>query len=253
MEITAEKFDEWFAALGRSKRVAALFREALGSDFPTEVEPNSFVPLAGMRRIATELRVGPGETLVDLACGRGGPGMWVARETGAQLVGVDYSPVAVAQAEARIPLFGLDGRARFLVGRLEATDIADASADAVMCIDAFQFGDPQATALEIARILRPGARAALTNWRPLRAGDEALPERMRDLDVAGALSAANLSVVVNDDEPEWMALMRRTFELARDAGDPGEDQALANLQDEAERVLPVVDRSQRIFVVAERP
>ena len=45
-----------------------------------------------------------------------------------------------------------------------------------------QFGDPRATALEIARILRPGARAVLTNWRPLRAGDEALPERVRDLD-----------------------------------------------------------------------
>ena len=163
------------------------------------------------------------------------------------------SSVAVAQAEARIPLFGLDGRARFLVGRLEATGLADASADAVMCIDAFQFGEPKATALEIARILRPGARAALTNWRPLRPGDEVLPERMRDLDVAGALSAAHLSLVVSEDVRDWMVLVRRAFELARAAGDPGDDQALANLQQEAERVLPVLDRTQRIFVVAERP
>ena len=68
------------------------------------------------------------------------------------------------------------------MGRVEATGLADASADAVMCIDAFQFGDPRATALEIARILRPVARAVLTNWRPLQAGDDALPERVRDLD-----------------------------------------------------------------------
>jgi len=253
MEIPAEEFNEGFEAVERSTRVAALIREALGGDLPPEVEPYSFVPLAGLQRIATALRLGSGKTLVDLACGRGGPGMWVARETGAHLVGVDYSAVAVAQAQARIPLFGLDGRARCLVGRLEATGLPDASADAVMCVDAFQFGDPQATALEIARILRPGARAALTNWRPLRAGDEALPERVRDLDVAGALSAAQLSVLVNDDEPDWMALQRKAFELARDAGDPGDDQALLHLQEEAERVLPSLDRVQRIFVVAERP
>jgi SAM-dependent methyltransferase len=253
MQIPPEEFDEGYAAIERSTRVAALMREGLGGDLPVEIEPNSFVPLAGMRRIATELRLGRGETLVDLACGRGGPGMWIARETGAELVGVDYSPVAVAQAEARIPLFGLEGRARFVVGRLEATGLADASADAVLCIDAFQFGDPQATALEIARILRPGARAVLTNWRPLHPGDEALPERMRDLDVAGALGAAHLSVVVNEDKPDWMDLPQRAFELALDAGDPGDDQALANLQKEAERVLPVIGRTQRILVVAERP
>jgi SAM-dependent methyltransferase len=252
MEIPPEEFDEGFEAVGRSTRVAALLREALGDDLPAEVEPYSFVPLAGLQRIATELRLGPGKTLVDLACGRGGPGMWVAQETGSQLVGVDYSSVAVAQAQARIPLFDLDGRARFVVGRLETTGLPDASADAVMCVDAFQFGDPQATAQEIARILRLGARAALTNWRPLRAADEALPERLRNLDVAGALRAAHLSVLVEDDVPDWMALQRVAFELARDAGDPGDDQALADLQEEAQRVLPILDRSQRVFVVAER-
>jgi len=60
-------------------------------------------------------------------------------------------------------------------------------------------------------------------------------------------------VVVNVDVPDWMPLLRRAFKLARDAGDPGDDQALANLRKEAERVLPLLDRSQRIFVVAERP
>jgi SAM-dependent methyltransferase len=253
MEIPVEEFDEAFEAVERSARVAVLVREALGGDLPPEVEPYSFVPLAGLRRIATALRLAPGETVVDLACGRGGPGMWVARETGARLVGVDYSSVALAQAQARASLFGLAGRVRFVPGRLHATGLPNASADAVMCVDAFQFGDPSSTALEIARILRPGGRVAATSWRPVHAGDETLPERLRDLDVADALRAANLSIVVNDEEPDWMAMQRDAFELALAAGDPGDDQALANMQREAERVLPNHDRVERVFVVAERP
>jgi SAM-dependent methyltransferase len=253
MEIPVEEFDEAYEAVERSARVAALVREALGGDLPPEVEPYSFVPLAGLRRIATALRLTPGDTVVDLACGRGGPGMWVTRETGARLVGVDYSPVALAQAQARASLFGLDGRVRFLHGHLHATGLPDASADAVMCVDAFQFGDPSSTAREIARILRPKARVAVTSWRPVHVGDEALPERLRDLDVAGVLRAANLSILVNDAEPDWMEMQRRVFELALAAGDPGDDQALANLQREAERVLPSHERVERVFVVAERP
>ena len=36
-----------------------------------------------------------------LGCGRGGPGLWLAQQAGAALVGVDLSPVAVDQAAAR--------------------------------------------------------------------------------------------------------------------------------------------------------
>jgi len=51
----------------------------------------------------------PGQTLVDLGCGRGGPGLWLAREAGALLIGVDFSPVAADQATHRAVLFGLTG------------------------------------------------------------------------------------------------------------------------------------------------
>ena len=49
-------------------------------------------------RSMSALRVEPGATLVDVGCGRGKPGLWLSRETGAALIGVDWSPVAVASA-----------------------------------------------------------------------------------------------------------------------------------------------------------
>lgn len=45
--------------------------------------------------MADALRVGPGQKIADLGCGRGGPGQWIARATGAGLVGIDVSEVAL--------------------------------------------------------------------------------------------------------------------------------------------------------------
>ena len=39
-----------------------------------------------------------GEWLVDLACGAGGPGAWMARTTRASLVGIDLSSVGARLA-----------------------------------------------------------------------------------------------------------------------------------------------------------
>lgn len=68
--------------------------------------------------LVSGLRVGAGQRLLDLACGRGGVGLWLARATGAQLTGVDWSPVVVREATARAPEFVPAQRASFAVGDL---------------------------------------------------------------------------------------------------------------------------------------
>ncbi|HEY1003671.1 MAG TPA: class I SAM-dependent methyltransferase, partial [Streptosporangiaceae bacterium] len=85
------------------------------------------------------LRVAPGQILLDLAYGRGGYGREVARRTGARLVGLDFSAVAVSIAAQAGPR----SRARFCVGDFTALGVRDHSAHAVMCIDAIQFSDPR--------------------------------------------------------------------------------------------------------------
>src|SRR6266536_1420196 len=115
---------------------------------PAEVEPFSFVSASLLRHVLQAADLGPGQTLADLGCGRGGPGLWLAREAGAAL-------------------FGLAARARFVVGDLARTGLPAATADAATSIDAFHFAaDPAAAAAEARRILRPGRRLVLTNWQP---------------------------------------------------------------------------------------
>ena len=133
-----------------------------------EVEPFSFVSAGLLRHVLQAADLRPGQTLADLGCGRGGPGLWLAREADASLIRVDFSPVAVEQAADRAALFGLAGRARFVVGDLTRTGLPAAAADAATSIDAFHFAaDPAAAAAEARRILRPGRRLVLTQRLPL--------------------------------------------------------------------------------------
>jgi SAM-dependent methyltransferase len=61
--------------------------------------------------------------------------------------------------------FGIGDRARFEVADLVATGQPDAAFDAAMSVDVLWSVPDKAAALrEIARILKPGARFAFTNW-----------------------------------------------------------------------------------------
>jgi SAM-dependent methyltransferase len=250
--LSSERFDETFTAVAVSPGLRAVWR-AVDPELPTQIEPYSFVSGALLVHLASCLELAPGQTLVDLACGRGGPGLWLAQQTGTVVVGVDFSPVAVSQAAGRAPLFGMAERARFVVGDLCGTGLAAASADAVVCIDALHFArDVTAAAREVARILRPGRRLVLTNWQPQAPGDPRLPDRLRDLDWEPMLRAAGFDQVRLTARPEWQDLSARVFQAALDRGDPGQDTGLAALQDEARQALPHVDLLRRVVITATR-
>lgn len=246
-------FDDAFTADARSPRLRTLFTTVFDDTLPPEVEPFSFVPVDGMRLIAERLGLSAGERLLDLACGRGGPGMWIARETGAQLVGVDFSKVAIEHAEQRRALFGLEERAEFKLGEfgaLAAAGIADESVDGVMCVDAVQFApDLPAALADILRVLRPGRRLALTNWSGPR-GDGRFPP-----DLGGQLTAAGFTDVEVTEHPDWLERQRLVLEAAL-AIDPAEidgDVALVNIRGEAERVIADLPGQRRLLVSGAKP
>jgi SAM-dependent methyltransferase len=166
---------------------------------------------------------------------------------------MDFSPVAVAEATSRSALFGLTERAWFVVGDLVRTGLPGASADAVVCIDAFHFAaEPAAAAGEALRILRPGGRLVLTNWQPKIPGDTRLPVRRR-IDWPPLLHSAGFAGIEMEASPEWHDSWTRVYQIALDLGDPGEDELLAGLQDEARQRLPVADLLYRVAVTATAP
>ncbi len=248
---TAADFDQAFSAAASSPGIRRVWQLA-EPDLPPQIEPFSFISVGLLGHVAQALDLSPGQTLADLGCGRGGPGLWLAQQAEALLVGVDFSPVAVDQAAHRAALFGLAGRARFIIGDLTRTGLPPASADAAVSIDAIHFADPAAAAAEARRILRPGRRLVLTNFQPKIPHDHRLPGRMRT-DWPQALRSAGFADIKMETRPEWHDQWTRVYQAAIDLGDPGGDTLLADLQDEARHRLPVADLLRRVTLTATAP
>ncbi|WP_433290394.1 class I SAM-dependent methyltransferase [Pseudonocardia sp. CA-142604] len=156
-------YDQAFRALHDSRLVRRLWAEAMGEQYPEEVDPFSSCCWWLLGQFVAGLRLGPGGTVVDLGCGRGGPGLWLARALSARLVGIDISPVAIELARSRAPQFLADDQASFHVAEFGSTGLEPATADAVVSVDALPFApDLDAALREIHRILRVGGRLVFT-------------------------------------------------------------------------------------------
>lgn len=181
-------------------------QHAEGPEFPEEFGHISFVTVPQLQRMAAELRLSPGDTLADLGCGQGGPALWMARETGANLIGIDLSPVAIEDAGKRAAELGLAERAQFHQGSFADTGLDAKSVDGAMSEDAIQYApNKRAAAVEAARILRQGGRLVFTAF-------EVEPERAAGLPGFGAdpvadyrpfLTEAGFDVDVYEEVPGW--------------------------------------------------
>ena len=239
-QLTPEIFDRVFAEVARSHWIQSVFAE----DLPDEVDAFSFITLTGLDDIVGWLDMSPGSLLVDLACGRGGPGLWLARRIGVELVGVDFSAVGIEHARQRAAGLARHVDTRYLVADAAATGLPDGGADGLVCVDAIQLMTHRLDVMrEVRRILKPGARAAFTTWEE--------PDRLADL--AGLFEAVGLEVVVVEDRPEWIERERRIFERAKIDSATNDDPGLKGLAEEADRVLPVIDLARRVLGVAQRP
>lgn len=114
--------------------------------------------------LVAALGVSPGSTVVDVASGPGTSAIQLANETRCDVVGVDLSPASVAAATAAAQCTAFGGNVRFVQGDAEALPLADRSADGGLCECALcTFPDKERAAAELARVLRPGARLALSD------------------------------------------------------------------------------------------
>lgn len=234
--------------------VARVWTEVYGEEYPAELEPYSFTTRSELDRIVAGLALAPGELLIDIGCGRGGPGLWVAATAGAGLLGVDISPTALDASRRRAAALGLDDSATYAEGSYDALPVEDNAARGVLGIDSLLFAPDKAAAMrEIARVLAPGGRLVVTTWdyhsqpinRPPQVDDH------RPL-----LVEAGFTVIGYDETPRWLenhrsvdALMLAAVdELAEETGQDPED-VKAGLQEMAATVDAML---RRVLIVAER-
>jgi SAM-dependent methyltransferase len=208
-------YDALYAAMPNSATLRQLWQEhAAGVDFPDDFAHISFVTLPQLRRMAVELQLSPGEMFVDLGCGLAGPSLWVARETGATLVGVDLSAMAIAQAAARATALGLAEHATFVAGTFVDTGLPNSAAHGIMSEDALQYApDKRAALREAARVLRPTGRFVFTVF-------ELDPDHATGLPVIGAdpvddyrplLDEAGFTVDAYEEAPGWPEPMTAAY------------------------------------------
>jgi ubiquinone/menaquinone biosynthesis C-methylase UbiE len=114
--------------------------------------------------VAVTLGAAPGVKWLDLACGTGAVAE-AAAAAGADVVGIDLSPGLIETATKRAADLGL--RIDYRVGDCEKLDLPDGEFDALSSTCGIMFApDHEATARELARVVRPGGRIALVNWTP---------------------------------------------------------------------------------------
>lgn len=248
--LDANYFDQWYADMAASPRREQIQQRHLG--LPPHLLSTSLLTWAGIDDVVAALEVGADDVFVDLACGRGGYGLEVAHRTGASLIGIDFSAVALDEARRTAAKHWGTVAARFEVGDLTATGLPDASAAAIMCIDAMQFARPYPAALtECLRVLEPGGRLVLTGWQARPDAPEPIPERLRH-DIGATVTAAGFVDVQAREMRSWQRAERAMWEAVVEE-EPGGDPAIEALRAEGERVLPTLDHIARMLVSAAAP
>ena len=149
-------------------------------------------------KLVDRAALSPGCRVLDVACGTGVATRIAAERVGpsGEVVGVDLNAAMLSVARSLEPVPG--ARIRWRRGDAEDLPFPDLSFDAVLCQQGFQFfPDRVKAALEIARVLRPGGRLAVSVW----CGPDWNP-----------LAAALISVL-QDSRPEFSQAMRWPFSV----------------------------------------
>lgn len=144
----------------RERVLAEIRRDTYGED----IGQNSWITTDEYDRFYSWLNLSPGDHILEIASGSGGPALYLASKFKCHITGLDINEEGIKTAtqhalEANIP------NARFQLGDVDQRlPFDEASFDAVMCIDSMNhFRNRLEYLREWRRVLKPGKRALFTD------------------------------------------------------------------------------------------
>ena len=154
------------AAKGREEQGSIFIGDAAAYDAMSRLIFGSFFgPIA-----ADIAAIGPkGARVLEVGCGPGHLSVRLARRHGLDTTGLDLDPAMIERARANADRAGEgdERRPSFLVGDVASMPFPDGTFDlAVSTMSMHHWADPAAGLTEMARVLRPGARALVWDFRP---------------------------------------------------------------------------------------
>ncbi len=151
---------------GTRTEVARELFAPLGPSYDRYANALSFGQDPRWRRfLVSRLPVGPDDTVLDVATGTAAVALELVRQTGCSVVGVDQSPDMLDEARRRVVLAAETKRVRLVEAGADELPFEDASFDGLTAAYLLRYLDDLLAGLrEFARVLRPGATAALLDF-----------------------------------------------------------------------------------------
>jgi ubiquinone/menaquinone biosynthesis C-methylase UbiE len=141
--------------------LAEIRQETYGED----IGQTGWLTVDEYRQFISWLELDSSSRVLDIACGAGGPALFLGQTVGCQVSGLDINPSAIAAANELTQSLGLDTLVHFQQGDAsQRLPFGDQTFTAVICIDAMNHLPGRLQVLhEWHRVLRPGGRALFTD------------------------------------------------------------------------------------------